>query len=102
MARTKAPVFNGAVDRLRELVGAENFIDVGYKAATPLGVSPATLARATKFLRDNEYFNVFYFPVEQRQNGKRAILKVLTPPGTTFADLYYGRARIKPITKEKV
>ena len=102
MARTESPVFNATVNRLRDLVGTENLIDVGYKAATPLGVSPSTLQRAVKHLHDDEGFSVIYMPLEQRANGKRAIVKILAPKGLTFGDVYYRRGQIKAIEKEKV
>lgn len=102
MARTESPVLDKAIERLREAVGSGTLIDVGYKAATPLGISPATLRRATFHLRDNEGFSIIYMPMEQRLNGKRAIIKVLAPPGTTFVDVYHHRTEIKKLEKEKV
>lgn len=90
-------VLTATSEMLREQVAEKKFIDVGKGVELHRGISAEKLKAAVSILR-NEGYEVHKVPVKQLGTGKDTSVKVLCPPGTTWAELMKNRENIQQIT----
>lgn len=83
-------------DRLREKVDRGDFLDVGVGTELHVGVSDARLKAALTKLEEEGY-TVTKVQVDQLGTGagKKTTVRVLAPPGTTYADIKKNEDKIK-------
>lgn len=87
-----------AVDKLKELVGDSNYIDVGRGAELTLGISKDRLNVALEMLKDEGYdVQSIYVNQVGMNNGTKTTILTLCPPGSQPGDAFKNRFDIKPI-----
>lgn len=83
---------------LKKNLEDKQYLDVGTGVELYLGVSRDKLNTAIEVLKDEGY-KIQYVKVEQAGNpGKYTSIKVLTPPDTTYSELYKNQDKIKGIS----
>lgn len=91
-------VLTATSDMLREQVDKKGYIDIGtgVELYPRIGVSRTKFNTAVAAL-ESEGYKKYYVKVEQLGTGKQTTVTVLTPPGTTYSELYRNRSNIKQI-----
>lgn len=79
---------------LRKAVEKNNYIDVGSGTNLLMGISAGRLSDALKILKDEGYA-VHNVSVRQVGTGKDTTFRVLAKPGTTWAEIFNNRDKIK-------
>lgn len=86
---------------LKNQIAEKGYLDVGKGVERELGISRTKLDEAL-YLLEREGYVVYNRGVAQVTNqGQQTILKVLTPPGTEYKDVYSDLAAIKSVTDYK-
>lgn len=86
-------------DILQKNVDSKGFIDVGVGVERELNVSKTKLDTAVAILKEKGY-EVVTVKVEQATNpGQYTTMKVLAPPGTTWADVNFHKGDIQSINE---
>lgn len=94
----KTKVLDNTTSMLRDAIADKKYIDVGKGVGQHMNVSSTKLSNAVKQL-EGEGYELHYVNVEQLGTGKNTKLKVLTAPGTAYADVYKNRDQISlPLT----
>lgn len=78
---------------LRDQVKAQGYLDIGAGTENHIGISNNKLSTAVAMLKEEGY-KVDYVKVEQLGTGNFTTVKVLSPPGTTYSDLYKNQDKI--------
>ena len=87
-----------AVDKLKELVGDSNYIDVGRGAELSLGISKDRLNVALEMLKEQGYdVQSIYVNQVGMANGTKTTVLTLCPPGSKPGDAFANRFDIKPV-----
>lgn len=91
-----------AAEKLKELVGTHNYIDVGRGTENALGISPTKLKDALQILKDEGYSvqEVYQRQVGVQNGENMTITRTLCPPGATSKDAYEHRYEIMPVERE--
>lgn len=105
-ALAKKDVLITTANMLRSKVDATHYLDIGTgteqfipgSGANHLSITPNKLATAVAVLREEGY-KVHNVQVEQQGTGfgKKTTIKVLAPPGTTYAEINANKTRIHTI-----
>lgn len=95
-AADKAVILNATSDMLKSAVDEKKYIDIGSGVERHLAISTTKLSNAVRKLTDQGY-EVHRIKVEQLGTGKFTNLKVLTVPGTGYAELMRNKGNIKQI-----
>ena len=95
----RASATKNTADTLQRNVDAKGFIDVGVGVERELNVSKTKLDTAVAMLKEKGY-EVVTVKVEQATNpGQYTTMKVLAPPGTTWADVNFNKDKIQTINE---
>lgn len=78
---------------LKDAVDNKKYIDVGAGVEQHMGIAPTKLRTAIAMLKEKGY-KVFGLQERQVTTGKYTTLKVLAPPGTTWAEVKQNRDQI--------
>jgi len=85
-------------DFLKKQIEEKGYLDVGKGVERELGISRTKLDEAL-YLLEREGYEVYNRGVAQATNpGQQTILKVLTPPGTEYKDVYSDLSKIHSVT----
>jgi hypothetical protein len=95
--QSKRDVLINTADMLRSKVGPDSYLDIGAGTENHLGLTATKLATAVAILREEGY-EVHSVQVLQQGTGKKTTVKVLAPPGTTYAEINANKTRIRPVT----
>lgn len=88
---------NNVINVLRDRADKKKYVDVGKGTEIYLGISEQRLNASIKALKDEGYL-IHYLTIEQAGNpGKFTTVKVLTPPGVPYSDVYKHRFDVKMI-----
>lgn len=92
-------VLHSTSNMLREQVAAKGYIDVGKGVANRLGISKEKLATAVAVLVNEGNYVQHPTQIDQLgvSGGKKTVLKVLAPKGTTYADIAKNQDKIRQI-----
>lgn len=83
---------------LKAQIEEKGYLDVGKGVEKELGISRTKLDEAL-YLLERDGYVVYNRGVAQMTNpGQQTILKVLTPPGTEYKDVYSDLTKIKSVT----
>lgn len=82
---------------LRKRVEEGGMLDIGGGVESHIGISRTKLDVAASLLKDEGY-DIYKIEVEQLGTGKMTTVKVLAPPGTTYADVYRNVDKIQSIS----
>jgi len=96
--QVNANIVSETANMLKKQVGDKGMIDIGGGVESNLGISRTKLNVAASLLEDEGY-GVHKVKVEQLGTGKFTTIKVLTPPGMTYAEIYKNIDNIKTITE---
>ncbi len=99
----KADTIFATADMLKKNMQNGEYLDIGEGTELrfpQLGLSKEKLASAVALLEDEGY-QTFNYKINQLGTNKQTTIKVLTPPGTTFKDLYNNPDKIH-IVNEKL
>lgn len=99
--KDRADILETTSSMLREQVAKKGLIDIGSGVENHIGISQTKLATAVAVLREEGY-GVHYVKVEQLGTGQQTTIKVLTPKGMTYADVYKNRDQIQQIAGHSV
>lgn len=95
----RASETKNTADVLKKNVDEKGFIDVGAGVERELNISQTKLNTAVAMLKDQGY-EVHTIKVEQATNaGQYTTVKVLAPPGTTWADVNFNKDKINTINE---
>lgn len=83
-------------DSLKRQMADGRPIDIGTGVENHLGVSRTRLNTAIAMLKEEGY-DVKYLKVEQLGTGHETNVKVLTPPGMSYGDLYKAKDSIRQV-----
>lgn len=94
----KQDILTTTSDMLREQVDTGAYIDIGRGVAASRGISNEKLASSVAILKDEGY-EVINVQVDQAGTGagKKTTVKVLAPPGTTYADVKQNMENIRQV-----
>lgn len=93
----KAKILDTVTDTLRKAVDEKEFLDVGAGVEFQLSITSTKLRSALQRLRDEGYV-VHQVSIEQAGTGHLTNYKVLTKPGTTWADAQRNKQNIRQLT----
>ena len=92
-----------AKGKLKDLVGADKYIDVGSGTEYALGVTETKKDYIVDELVNEGYSKLFYYAPQIGNPGKNTTIEVLAPPGVTTeemaADLKSGKYSINPVDR---
>lgn len=96
--KDKVDVLAATSNMLKDQVEKKGYIDIGtgVELYPRIGVSRTKFNTAVSLLEEQGY-KKYYVKVEQLGTGKQTTVTVLTPPGTTYSELYRNRDNIKQI-----
>ena len=96
--RDKVDVLASTADMLKKQVDEKKYVDIGagVELYPQVGVSRTKFNTAVAVLEQQGY-KKYYVKVEQLGTGKETTIKVLTPPDTTYSELFKNRSEIKQI-----
>jgi DNA-binding CsgD family transcriptional regulator len=89
-------ILESTMDVLRANVDQHKYIDVSKGVENHIGISREKLRAAVSMLEDEGY-QLRYIQEPQIGTGKNTNIKVLTPPGTTYAEVSKNRDQIRQI-----
>lgn len=92
--KDKTDVLQSTANRLREQVEKHGLIDIGTGVELHLGVSSSRLNNAIALLKEDGY-EVHSVQVDQLGTNNKTLIKVLAPPGTTYAEVKANRDKIR-------
>jgi DNA-binding CsgD family transcriptional regulator len=95
----KAAALKNTAQMLREQVAKKRFVDVGEGVEVMLNLSKERLNAAVTMLR-NEFYETHIIKVPQATTPHQTDVKVLCPPGTTWADVNKNKHLIRQINSE--
>lgn len=96
-AKGNANLSNEAADKLKELVGEHNYIDIGRGTELELGISHDRLKTVQEMLK-KEGYEIYELKTPQvGMNGEMTTTLVLCPQGASFQDMIENRYNIVPI-----
>jgi DNA-binding CsgD family transcriptional regulator len=95
--KEKAEVTENIANILKKAAEEKRYIDVGLGVEQHLSITNTKLRTAIGLL-EKEGYKVQYVEVEQLGTGKNTTVKVLTPPGVEYPELYKNRYNIKLVT----
>jgi len=93
---SKEEVILGITKNLKDTLGNEGLLDIGLGVEKQLGVSKANFKAALAILREEGY-GVYKVELKLVGTEARAYLKVLAPPGTSYAEVFKQRTAIRRI-----
>lgn len=96
-ASDRANILNKTSDMLKSRVDSEKIVDIGSGVEAQLGISSTKLSASVKILEEKGYA-VHTVKVPLFGTKHETSNKVLTPPGTTWADANRMKYDIKPAT----
>lgn len=98
--KDKVDVLGATSEMLKKQVDEKKYVDIGagVELYPQVGVSRTKFNTAVALLEEQGY-KKYYVKVEQLGTGKETTIKVLTPPGTTYSELYKNRSDIKQISE---
>lgn len=96
----KLEVLRSTANVLREQVGPESYVDIGVGSEHWLGISKTKLGSVVAILKDEGYEPITT-QIDQlgTGSGKKTLVKVLAPKGTTYLDVKLHPERIQTTTK---
>lgn len=94
----KRKVTQATANALAEQVSKDRYLDVGAGANLYMNVSATKLATSVAYLEEKGYVT-HNIKVKQLGTGKETTVKVLAPPGTTWADVNFNKDRIKMVNQ---
>jgi biotin operon repressor len=94
----RQPILDTTAEMLRQEVASKKYIDVGRGVEVQLHISEKKLKTAVSVLKEEGY-SFHYIQVPQLGTGKKTNIKVLSAPGTTYAEVSKNKAEIKQIRK---
>lgn len=97
-AKDRADVLEATSNMLKDQVSKKGFIDVGSGVEHHIGVSQTKLGVAVARLREEGYVT-HTVQVDQLGTGQKTLVKVLAPPGTTYADIAANKDKIQQIAE---
>lgn len=92
----KVKVLDTVTDTLRKAVDEKGYLDVGSGVEYQLNISSTKLRSAIQRLKDEGYLT-YEVKIEQLGTGNQTNMKVLTKPGTTWADAQRNRHEIRQL-----
>lgn len=96
--RARMNAAKATAENLKKQIAEKGMLDVGGGVERELGVSSETMKNAL-YILEMEGYNVYGRNMAQVTNpGKYTVLKVLTPPGTEYKDVYEDLSQIKSVT----
>jgi DNA-binding CsgD family transcriptional regulator len=90
----KTKVISNVADALRSRTDEVQYLDIGEGVEQHIGINRTKMNAAIKMLQDEGY-QVQYVKTLQQGTGKYTSIKVLTPPNTSYSELYANRDQIK-------
>ena len=98
--KDKVDVLGATSNMLKQQVDEKKYVDIGagVELYPQVGVSRTKFNTAVALLEEQGY-KKYYVKVEQLGTGKETTIKVLTPPGTTYSELFKNRSGIKQISE---
>lgn len=98
--KDKVDVLGATSNMLKQQVDEKKYVDIGagVELYPQIGVSRTKFNTAVALLEEEGY-KKYYVKVEQLGTGKETTIKVLTPPGTTYSELFKNRTEIKQISE---
>ncbi len=96
--KDRTDVLTQTADMLKRQVEEKTYVDIGSGVEHYRDISKEKLGAAVAILQEQGY-TVHTVPVQQIGTGKDTRLKVLAPPGTTWADVRRNQDSIKSITE---
>lgn len=94
----RAQVLDNVTSTLRDAVDKKGYLDVGSGVEFQLNITSTKLRSAIQKLRDEGY-KTWEVKLEQAGTGHMTNYKVLTKPGTTWADAQRNRHNIQQLTE---
>lgn len=96
--KDKVDVLQTTANMLKDQVAEKKFVDIGTGVEHHIGISQTKLSTAVSMLKQEGY-EVHTIQVDQLGTGagKKTLVKVLTPPGTTYRDVVTNKDQIKQI-----
>lgn len=94
----KVKILDNVTTTLRDAVNKDGYIDVGSGIEFQLGITSTKLRSAIQKLKDEGY-KTYEVKLEQLGTGHMTNYKVLTKPGTTWADAQRNRHNIQQVQK---
>jgi DNA-binding CsgD family transcriptional regulator len=89
-------VLQTTADFLKERVGKDGYLDIGVGTERHLDISETKLSTAVAMLKQEGY-EVHNIQVDQLGTGNKTTIRVLAPPGTTYADIVRNPTNIKSV-----
>ena len=89
-------VLQSTADLLRSKVSSDKYLDIGSGTENHLGISATKLATAVAVLREEGY-EVRNVQVPQATGQNKTTIRVLAPPGTSYAEIARNLDRIKTV-----
>ena len=96
--REKAAVVRNTADMLKSQVADKTYVDIGVGVEHHIGVSATKIAAAVAVLKAQGY-EVHKVQVDQLGTSNKTIVKVLTPPGTTYGEVASNKDKIRQIAE---
>jgi len=95
--KEKGEVLKKIADNLADEVRDKKYLDVGKGTEVLLNIPRTKLDTAVELLIEDGY-EIHTIKEKQLGTGKETTYKVLTPPGTEFAEVYKNRGDIKTVS----
>lgn len=95
--QAKNDVLLATSNMLKDQIKEKTYLDVGAGVENYIGVSKPALGNAIAVLQEEGY-KLQYLQVEQQGTGKKTTIKVLTPPDTTYSELYKNQDKVGSIS----
>lgn len=92
----RAEMTMATANALKDQVDKKGWIDVGAGAELYMGVSKTKLDTSLEILKEKGY-ELHNVPIKQLGTGKMTTVKVLCPPGVTWAEVVNNIDKINPI-----
>ena len=95
--QARADILEATANMLKDNIEKKGFLDVGIGTEHHIGVSDTKLKIAVAMLREEGY-PLYYVKTPQLGTSNFTTVKVLAPPGTTWAQVVNNPDKIKTIT----
>lgn len=95
-AENRGDILTSTSDMLRDQLKSKDYIDIGAGVENQLGIADTRLNTAVAMLEAEGYV-VHTVKTEQLGTGEQTTVKVLTPPGTEWAEVQNNQDKIQQI-----
>lgn len=96
--KERRDILDTTASMLKDQVSEKGMIDIGVGVENHLGLSGTKLKTAVAMLQEEGY-EVHNIQVDQLGTGKKTLVKVLAPPGTTYKDIVTDPSQVKSISE---